>query len=216
MENLRYKSERSFIFERFSSKFQKNHDNLEQNGWEVTNADIVDSLWKKIQDSSLQTYLAALKVEYQQNPRSYKLILQDIAAEVEDKKVPSFAGWTANINAVYTKEGNVPTSGVHTSDGSIFIGSYNANKWKSDNVKPYHKEIINAQAREGGGSGNKHPSQSNKRKANVLKRSKSKIKKLKSQLKISAAKLEEATMTKDESEDEEGTSNNTGDSFGGK
>ena len=196
LENLRYKNERSFSFERFSSKLQKNYDDLEENGRKVDNGDIVDALWKRIQDTSLQTFIAALKVEYMRNPRDYKLVLQDIAAEVEDNKKPAaFANRQAGVNAVYTREGTQPSTGVHTPDGSIFIGDYDLEKWRSDSVKPYQRQIINARAQEGGGRTD-HPSRSDRRKTKAIKRSKSKIKKLKAQLKVSAARLEQTSASR--------------------
>ena len=219
LENLQYKNERSFNFEQFSSKLQKAYDDLEENGRKVDNGDIVNALWKKIQDSGLQTFLAALKVKYMRNPRSYKLLLQDIAVEVEDKKPSAFvANCQAGINAVFTREGKAPPTGVHTTDGSIFIGNYDNNKWASDSVKPFHKQILDARSQEGGGN-QKYPSWTDKRKVNALKRSKSKIKKLKTQLKVSVAKLEKAGVTwadKDKEEEEVEDSDNAGDSFGGR
>ena len=44
LQNLIYKNERSFSFEKFSSKLQKAYDELEDNGRAVNNMDIVDSL----------------------------------------------------------------------------------------------------------------------------------------------------------------------------
>ena len=218
LENLRYRNESTFSFECFSSKLQKNYDDLEENGRKVDNGDIVDSLWQKIQDSSLQTFLAALKVEYMRNPREYKLLLQDIAAEVADKKPPLFANRQAGINALFTKEGSAPTDGVNTSDGSLYIGNYDTNKMNSDSVRPYHKQILDARVQEGGGDKSKNPSQTDKRRANAIKRSKRKIKKLRSQLKISAAKLEKASATLEGNQEDEavGDQDKTGDSFGGK
>ena len=109
LQNLTYKNERSFSFEKFSSKLQKAYDELEDNGRAVNNMDIVDGLWKRIQATDIQLYVASLKVEYQRNPRSYKLILQDIAAEVGNitPSGNSFGG-SREIAATYTKQGPVP------------------------------------------------------------------------------------------------------------
>ena len=79
--SLRYKNERSFSFEKFSSALQKAYDELEEAGRSVNNGDIVDDLWDRIQAPDLQLYVSSLKIEYQRNPRDYKLILQDITAE---------------------------------------------------------------------------------------------------------------------------------------
>ena len=145
LQNLIYKNERSFSFEKFSSKLQKAYDELEDNGRAVNNMDIVDGLWKRIQATDIQLYVASLKVEYQRNPRSYKLILQDIAAEVGNitPSGNSFGG-SRGIAATYTKQGPCPSKGVHTTDGSIYIGTYSKDQWLSDEVKPHHEEIRNA------------------------------------------------------------------------
>ena len=44
LKNLRYKNERSFSFEKFSSKLQKAYDDLETHGRPANNGDIVDNL----------------------------------------------------------------------------------------------------------------------------------------------------------------------------
>ena len=88
-------------------------------------------------------YVASLKVDYQRNPRDYKLILQDIASEVASTRKVSISGGASNrnVSAMYTSKGTFLDNGVYTSDGSIFIGSYDPDKWKSESVKPYHKII---------------------------------------------------------------------------
>ena len=112
------------------------------------NGDIVDSLWAKIQDGDLTSYLGSLKVDYQRNPRNYKLILQDGASEVAMKKrtieTKSKDIKERSASVVYARSGPCPDKGVHTSDGSLYIGNYDAEKWSHDSVKPYHKNIIEA------------------------------------------------------------------------
>ena len=49
LATLRYKSERSFSFEKFSARLQKAYDDLEMSGRPVNNGDIVDDLWDRIQ-----------------------------------------------------------------------------------------------------------------------------------------------------------------------
>ena len=72
------------------------------------------------------------------------MILQDIAGEVAMKKSVSFAPGTGSVSIVYTREGSCPDNGVHTPEGSVFIGSYRKDKWFSDSVTPYHEQIRNA------------------------------------------------------------------------
>ena len=51
----------------------------------------MDDLWPRIQDDRLTAYIASLKVDYHRNPKSYKLVLQDIASELSSKRKVTFA-----------------------------------------------------------------------------------------------------------------------------
>ena len=220
LQTLRYKNERSFPFEKFSAKLQQAYDELEDSGRPVNNGDIVDELWDRIQSTDLQMYVASLKVEHQKNPRDYKLILQDIAAEAGKHKTVTFAPGTRGVSATYTRNGPCPTKGVHTSDGSIFIGSYDNAKWKSEAVKQYHEEIIQARGKDGGGSfnggGNKF-SRAEKRRANAIKRNNKKLKSLEAQISAAKTRLQSLKETEDTGADKtDDSGNNAGDAFGGK
>ena len=208
---MRYKSKRSFSFEKFSSKLQKAYDELEEHGRGVHNGDIIDALWDRIQSTDLHSYVSLLKVDYQRNPRSYKLILQDIAAEVASTKTVSFAPGSRGISTLYTRDGSCPSKGVHTQSGAIFIGNYGNDKWRDDSVRPYWKQIQEARSKDGGQQGRGEPSSNKKRVAKALQRKKKKLKKLK--VKIAAAKID-ATKDKDATKDE--PDDNAGDAFGGK
>ena len=213
LETLRYKNERSFNFEKFSARLQKAYDDLKENGREVHNGDVVDALWKRIQTPELQPYIAALKVDYQQTSRDYKLILQDIAAEIGQQRTTSFAPGR-NVSATYTRKGPCPTSGVHSADGSIFIGSYDRDKWQSAEVKKYHQEIFQARSQDEGGSS--QGSQGTKRRASAIKRNKKKLKNLKAKISAAQAKLQEHESGTKEQEAVPSTPKNAGDAFGGK
>jgi len=218
LEHLRYKNERSFKFETFSSKLQNAYDDLAKCGRAVDNGDIVDGLWPRIQAPELVVFIASLQVDYQHNPRDYKLILLDIAEQVA-KVMPrgtTFSTGTRGVSAIYTREGECPNKGVHTTDGAIFIGNYDGSKWSSESVKPYHRQIMEARK----GDGKTEPSRATKRTVSKVKRGKRQLKKLKA--KISAAKAKVKAISRDESasgdESENETDNNdmAGDSFGGK
>ena len=72
----------------------------------------------------MQAYLASLKVDYQRRSRDYKLILQDIAAEVAVKRQPTaMKDNRTAISALHTKLGPCPDTGVHKSDGSLYLGN---------------------------------------------------------------------------------------------
>ena len=220
LQNLIYKNERSFSFEKFSSKLQKAYDELEDNGRAVNNMDIVDGLWKRIQATDIQLYVASLKVEYQRNPRSYKLILQDIAAEVGNitPSGNSFGG-NRGIAATYTKQGPCPSKGVHTTDGSIYIGTYSKDQWLSDEVKSHHDEIRDARSKQSNGP--PVVSRNQKRRINAVKRVKNKLKKLKAE--VAAIQQHKAGGQEDKGDqknnqngEEQNSYGNAGDAFGGK
>eukprot|EP00980_Cylindrotheca_fusiformis_P012085 scaffold2915_cov53-Cylindrotheca_fusiformis.AAC.1 len=92
LATLRYKSEKSFSFEKFSAKLKKAYDDLEANGRKVHNGDIVDGLWAKIQDGDLQTFIDALQIDYAKTPVDYKEILQSIATKVAAQKSTAPSG----------------------------------------------------------------------------------------------------------------------------
>ena len=211
---LRYKNERSFSFERFSAKLQKGYDDLEDQGRAVNNGDIVDDLWDRIQAPELQMYLASLKVDYQRNPHTYRSILQDIAAEA-GKSISKSATFTRNVSAAYTRKGDCPKQGVHTTDGSIFIGSYEKEKWQSEQVRQYHQEIAKARAADGGGknTGGKD-AKSQKRRTHAIKRDNKKLKTLKAKIAAAKLTLKKTSETKSDDHTDEESDDHAGDAFG--
>ena len=214
LTQLRYKSERAFSFERFCANLQGAYDELEACHRPEDNGNIVDDLWPRLQCSEISNFVSALKVDYARNPRDYRDILNDIAAEVGTTKKVSFA---ANVSSVevkdgpttYTRQGRAPETGVHVQDGSIFIGSYDKTKWFDDSVKPYHDEIIKAR------NANKHSSRNQKRQASAIKRSKRKLKKLQAKIASAKSSLGEGKASDDDDEPE-AEAKNAGDQFGGK
>ena len=220
LQNLIYKNERSFSFEKFSSKLQKAYNELEDNGRAVNNMDIVDGLWMRIQATDIQLYVASLKVEYQRNPRSYKLILQDIAAEVGNitPSGNSFGG-NRGIAATYTKQGPCPSKGVHTTDGSIYIGTYSKDQWLSDEVKSHHDEIRDARSKQSNGP--PVVSRNQKRRINAVKRVKNKLKKLKAEVAAiqqhkAGGQDDKCDQKNNQNSEEQNRYDNAGDAFGGK
>ena len=178
----------------------------------------MDDLWDRIQAPDLQVYIAALQVEYQRNPRDYKLILQDIAAKASSSKKP--VTFARGVSATYTKRGPCPPSGVHAPDGSVFIGSYSKDQWQSDTVKPFHQEIQDARNPDGGGNkgnggGDRIQSRSQKRRTNAIKRNKKKLKTLTAQISAAKTKLKKTGDDASDSSEEE-DNNHAGNTFGGK
>ena len=220
LSTLRYKNERSFSFEKFSAKLQKCYDDLEEAGRPVHNGDIVDGLWDRIAAPELQAYISSLKVAYQANSRDYKLILQDIAAEASQSLKQSSFGRT--VAATYTRRGPCPSSGVYTSDGSIFIGKYDPSRWNSDSVRQHQKEILEARSsstNDGGKSdGHNFSSRGQKRRTNAIKRNKKKLKALEAQISAAKSTLQsnEIFTPKTVHFADEPDRNHAGDAFGGR
>ena len=174
---------------------------MEHCGRPEYNGNIVDELWSKIQAPELQGYVTALKVDHGRNPRDYKDILSDFAGEVANQKVQTTLLIGRNISVMEsgsnesTREGKCPTNGVHQQDGKLFIGSYSKEKWHSNEVKPYQKQILEARQAEGRshrGSGGFHKSRKEKRRVQEIKWNKKKIKSLEasiSELKSAPSKV---------------------------
>ena len=140
------------------------------------------------------------------------MILQDIAAEVNKTSTPFTR--TSNVSATYTRDGQCPNTGVHTPDGSIFIGQYDGNKWRSDSVKPYHKQIMDARA---SGNHSDQTARSQKRWINAMKRNNKKLKSLESKISAAKVQLEEAKSNQVSfADDKDDKDYNAGNSFGGK
>ena len=218
LENLRYKSERNFSFEKFTARLQGAYDDLADNGRPVNNGDIVDALWARIQAPELQSYLNSLKVEYQRSERDYKLILQDIAGEVSVMKPAVTSGFRnvseATVSATYTKSGSCPSKGVFTESGEIYIGNYGRDRWFAEDVKPYHQQIRDARKE----SGNKNKG-STVRTTKSIKRKRKQLEKLKVKISAAKQKVQELKEKQEESADDDGeesTDDNAGNAFGGK
>ena len=90
MDTLVYKNERALTFELFSSKIQGAVDALVDCNREPHDGDIVDKLWKKIQNPELSSFVEALKVQYSQQPRTFDKILQDIATQIPNLRKDTF------------------------------------------------------------------------------------------------------------------------------
>ena len=122
------------------------------------------------------------------------------------------------MDAVYSRKGTAPDSGVHKPDGSIFIGGYDKEKWDSEAVQPHHKEIIEARTKNANKGQGKAYKSTNK-KVSAVRRNKTNLTKLTKQLKVAMTKLEKISGSKrDEAESSETESANdkAGNSFGGK
>ena len=55
----------------------------------------------------------------------------------------------ASVSATCTRDGTAPASGVHTKDGSVFIGTCNSSKRQSEPVRQCHQEILKARSNSG-------------------------------------------------------------------
>ena len=228
IQTLQYRNERSMPFERFVDKFQRAVDDLETGGRPMHNDDIIDALWPKLLNNEIKEFVMALKVDQARNPRNYRDILQDIAAEIP--KISPASTFKRNVaevatthKASFTKEGSCPNTGV-MSNGKIFIGNYTGNKWYDESVKPYHQQIKDARVKDKNnttsGSNNYKPKyQKSVNKAlRKLKKLKAKVEKLnenKRKLQATTTVSNASADDSDRSSDDE-ANDQAGTAFGGR
>jgi hypothetical protein len=108
---LAYKNERAMSFEEFCKN----------------NGDVIDWMWNHVQNSELGQIVAAFKASQGIHARTPNQILQEIAKEIPNlSKGTSFQQRVAEVHARSdcTFEGDAPSSGVFSSDGKLFCGSY--------------------------------------------------------------------------------------------
>ena len=92
-------------------------------------------------------FVEALKVQCRQNPCEYMLILQDIAAQIPNLRKVTFRRNVSEVKIFgkgCTREGTCPLNGVFNVEGKLFIGNYPVNCWFDEEVKAYHKDIMEA------------------------------------------------------------------------
>ena len=213
LDSLIYKNERIMSFEAFSRKLQEAVDDLTDNGREPHDGDIVDWIWKRVQNPQLIPFIEALKVAYINTPKTYQEILMEIASQVPNLKKVTFRRNVSELgtgNSQPTREGTCPKQGVHTDDGKLFIGTYPGNRWFDEDVKPYHEQI-NEQRRQNP-RGNKSKKGKKGAKAN---RNKRKLKKLRARV-SELEKTNSEVKENDEGDKPEAKENNAGDQFGGR
>ena len=90
LETVAYRNERAMKFDQFVTKYTQAVDELEKRNWGLHNADVIDFIWNKMMNPELIQYFTALKMHFQQQPRDYQKILQDIYIQVTSLHVPNF------------------------------------------------------------------------------------------------------------------------------
>ena len=114
------------------------------------NLDIVDELWNKIHNPELNSFVEALKVQYSQKPREYRLILQDIAAQILNLRRVIFMRNVSEVKTFSkscTRKRSHPINEVFNTEGNVFIGNYPVSRWFDEDDKKYHKDIMEARKR---------------------------------------------------------------------
>ena len=56
----------------------------------MKNAEIVEIIWQRVNNSELSQYLTAVKVQFQHQPLNYREVIQDIASQVPSIGVDTF------------------------------------------------------------------------------------------------------------------------------
>ena len=145
LETLSYRNERATKFKVFNSKFQNAVKVLDSYGHTMHNEDVVDLLWKKLNNSELATFVASVKVSYRRNRQKYTKILEEIATHIPTGKTPPST--TAGRLQLKTRGKNnrntsaCPTEGAHLRYGTLYTGSYTYKQWVSSVVTPHHDKI---------------------------------------------------------------------------
>ena len=210
LANISYRNERAMKFEKFVSQFVKSVDELDKRGRGLHNADIVELIWKKMTNPELSQYVTALKVQFQRMPRPYQQVLQDIASQIPLLATTSFCQ-TSEVSTMNEsgKGENCPDSGAHDTEGKLFIGKYPFKKWIDESVKPHWAEIRAARNTQGAGGQHEKGPANKKRKVAALESQLSQLasQQVKMEARIASLKTEEEAPP---------TSNNAGDSFGGR
>ena len=213
LETLVYKNERVLTFELFSGKIQEAVDALTQCHREPHNGDIVDKIWKKIQNPELISFVEALKVQYNQQPRPFDKILQDIATQIPNLRKVTFKRNVSEMKTGmnYTREGTCPTHGVFTAEGKMFVGNYPASRWLDDDVKEYHAQIMDIRKKH-----SDKKKKSVKKKASKGSKENKKYKKLTSRISELERSAAKQSKTNNQGTQEEATEDEAGNSFGGR
>ena len=106
--------------------------------------DIVDKIWKKVENSDITAFMEALKVQHSQNPRYFNKILLEIATQIPNLKIITFRRNVLEIvykSGGFTREGECPKDSALTEEGKLIIGTYQGDRWFNKDVKPYHGQI---------------------------------------------------------------------------
>ena len=69
---------------------------MDSYGHTMHNKDVVDMLWKKLNNSELTMFVVSIKVDYRRNGQKYTDILQEIATQIQTGKTPPFT--TAGVS----------------------------------------------------------------------------------------------------------------------
>ena len=110
-------------FEKFVKKIVKDFVELEKRVRGLHNTDIVEIIWKRVRNAELSQYITALKVQFQNQPRNYREVLQDITSQVTSIGVGTFQK-ASKVPVQGTESGGALGQGVYDSNGLIFHGTY--------------------------------------------------------------------------------------------
>ena len=103
-------------FETFFRKLVKAVDEIGKRGRGMHNADIFEIIWQRVSYAELSQYLTALKVQFQQQPRNYREVLQDISSQVPYIGVDTLQK-ASGVSVQGTESGVAPDQGVYDRNG---------------------------------------------------------------------------------------------------
>ena len=90
LETLYYRNGRAMKLEVFNRSFQNSVNILDSYGCTMHNKDVIDLLWKKLNNAELAMFVASIKEDYCRNRHKYTYILQEIATQIPTGKTSPF------------------------------------------------------------------------------------------------------------------------------
>ena len=111
-------------FEAFVTKFTNSINDKERAGRTMSDPDIVNAIWDKVQCYLIDHYKSALQVEQFLNPHAWNNVLDTLSAQVSKLSISKPINKLSEVSQsnCYNRDGHCTDNGVHTSDGIISLG----------------------------------------------------------------------------------------------
>jgi hypothetical protein len=212
-KNLQYKNERTMAFEKFLTTMQLMFNGFNDSGEVYSESQKVRLLFDKVQHPQLETTKQTLQISYNlatDDTVGYDFIANSLSAEVAN--LQDFTP-QRQASGVESNNGQAPTHGIRGADGNIFTGFY-----KDFQALSYQdrQAIFDERSRLNITPKKKTPIRA-KRAASAIKAGKKTVSKLNKQISALHIRVNEVAKKRGAHVvDEDETSDNAGDQFGGR